>query len=86
MTTQAEMPRYRCHKEVWALKIKTVELLPSGGAVITPEEAGYAPIEVMADYVAKHQPRVGGYYVVYSGGYQSWSPGPAFEEGYTRIK
>lgn len=24
---QAELPRYRCHKEVWALKIETVDLL-----------------------------------------------------------
>lgn len=24
----AELPRYRCHKEAWALKIETVEMLP----------------------------------------------------------
>ena len=33
----------------------------------------------------KHDPQIGGYYVVYPGdGYKSWSPAQAFEEGYTR--
>ena len=36
-------------------------------------------------YVSKHQPKVGGYYVVYEGGYKSWSPPDAFEGGYTKI-
>jgi hypothetical protein len=31
----------------------------------------------------KHAPQVGGYYVRYPDGYESWSPAKAFEEGYT---
>lgn len=54
-------------------------------AIITPEEEGYAPFEVDDAYVQKHDPQVGGYYVVYADGYKSWSPADAFEEGYTRI-
>ena len=90
-----EMPRYRSHKEVWALKIKTVELdsvkaqaenrETDGSATITPEEEGYAPFRVDHEYVRKHNPQAGGYYVVYADGYKSWSPAEAFEEGYTRI-
>lgn len=93
--TGREMPRYKCHKEVWALKIKAiaydVELAQAegretdGSAMITPEEDGYAPFRVDYAYVNKHRPKVGGYYVVYADGYKSWSPAPAFEEGYTRI-
>jgi hypothetical protein len=112
----AELPRYRCHKEVWALKIQAVDLitrpnptiaeledilnsqsdeptamLPTGESVHQPKatltftDKGYAPIEVDAAYVMKHDPQPGGYYVVYKDGYKSFSPAEAFEEGYTRI-
>lgn len=96
MTTEREMPKYQSHKQVWALKIAQIEALPnpdpsgnsaaaSYGAVITPVEEGYAPIEVSAEYVMRHKPQVGGYYVVYPDGYKSWSPAETFESGYTRI-
>lgn len=81
----APMPRYRCHKEVWALKIARIECHPSGHATITPAEAGYAPFEVPKGYVMKHSPYEGGYYVVYEDGYKSFSPPGPFEAGYTRI-
>jgi hypothetical protein len=101
----AEMPRYRSHKIVHALKIKEItpanpptiaelEELLNGeefhgdeeivGAIITPEEDGFAAFLVSRRYVLKHNPQVGGYYVVYADGYKSWSPAEAFEEGYTR--
>ena len=90
-----EMPRYRCHKQVWALKIAAIEFdehkagaenhATDGSATITPSEKGYAPFKVDVAYVRKHQPRAGGYYVVYDDGYKSWSPAAAFEAGYTRI-
>lgn len=82
-----EMPRYQCHKKVWALKIKAIDLLLKGyvGATLTPEEPGYGPFKVDDSYMAKHKPEVGGYYVVYDDGYKSYSPAKAFEEGYTRI-
>lgn len=85
----AEMPRYRCHKEVWALKIKSVENAPghylTRGKILTPEDSRYAPFEVSQEYVDKHAPVAGGYYVVYKDGYKSFSPAAAFEEGYTLI-
>jgi hypothetical protein len=87
MSADAEMPRYRCHKEVWALKIKAIEKRDYGReATITPEEPGYAPFDVDAAYLAKHDPQVGGYFVVYPpDGYRSFSPAKVFEDGYTRI-
>lgn len=86
----AEMPRYKCHKEVHALKIAQIHpdhpacVLP-GDAMLTPEDTTYAPFLVRADYMRKHKPEIGGYYVVYDDGYQSFSPAMAFEGGYTRI-
>lgn len=90
-----EMPKYKCHKEVWALKIKEIVRdsdkareegrETDGSATITPEESGYAPFKVDAGYMHKHKPEVGGYYVVYADGYQSFSPAAAFEDGYSPI-
>jgi len=86
MPTETEMPKYRCHKEVWALKIKAVkpEALTTG-AVLVFEEDGYAPMRVPQGFIDKHDPQPGGYFVQYKDGYQSFSPAKAFEEGYTRI-
>lgn len=81
---QREMPRYKCHKEVWALKIAAITLC-DGGAIIRPEENGYAAFKVDVDYMNKHKPMVGGYYVTYKGGYKSFSPAEAFEDGYSSI-
>jgi len=85
-----ELPKYQCHKQVWALKIKSVERTPpfheSGPKwIITPEDPAYAPFDVSVDYYYKHDPRPGGYWVKYVDGYQSFSPQEAFENWYTRI-
>jgi len=89
--TSREMPKYTCHKTVWALKIKSIKLDgegenrdSDGSAIITPEEDGYAPFMVGHEYMFKHKPQVGGYYVVYEDGYRSYSPSQAFESGYKR--
>lgn len=101
MSAATEMPRYKSHKEVWALKIKRVlkhahpdpnaddavfEASPEfEGAHLVPETPGYAPIAVDAAWYRKHDPQEGGYYVVYEDGYASWSPAEAFEKGYTQV-
>lgn len=86
------MPKYKCHKEVWALKIKSIVIdgegenrESDGSAVITPE-GEYAPFLVNRDYMYKHKPQVGGYYVVYKDGYESFSPKDAFEDGYSLMQ
>lgn len=90
-----EMPRYQSHKQVHALKIaaitfdrdaaQTEERETDGSATITPAETGYAPFKVDHEFVHKHKPQAGGYYVVYEDGYKSWSPADAFEGGYALI-
>lgn len=81
------LPMYKSHKIVHALKIHNIDLdLETGAAVITPEEPEYGPFPVDAEYMGKHKPRIGGYYVVYEDGYKSWSPAEAFENGYIKIE
>lgn len=92
-SSDKEMPLYNCHKQVRALKIEAITLditkantenrETDGSAIITPVEFGYAPFTVDEGYLRKHSPEVGGYYVKYEDGYASYSPGKAFEEGYT---
>lgn len=97
-TVGVEMPRYKCHKEVHALRIAEIHKRPpvnrdpscesdgnDGGAMIVPAEAGYAPLYVDDIYLRRHKPVVGGYYVVYEDGYRSFSPQQAFEDGYSPI-
>ena len=80
MDAAKEMPKYVCHKEVWALKIADVT-----GNTITPTEEGYAPFQVPSEMYLRYTPTVGDYYVVYADGYKSFSPAKAFEEGYSRV-
>ena len=92
MSTTGQMPNYQSHKKVWALKIKSIvrdgegeNRESDGSAMITPEEEVYASFKVDHEYMHKHKPQVGGYFVKYKGGYKSFSPAKEFEEGYTLI-
>lgn len=88
-----EMPKYACHKQVHALKIagikwhneKNPNAESGGGATIIPSDKGFTPFEVDCEFMHKHKPQAGGYYVVYKDGYKSFSPANAFESGYTRL-
>ena len=55
------------------------------GAWIAPVEKGYTEFPVSREFMFKHKPEVGGYFVQYADGYKSFSPAKAFEEGYTRL-
>jgi hypothetical protein len=92
----AEMPRYQSHKKVWALKISNVSVkhsAPRDGYdsapeeyTVTFEERGYAPKVISSRELHNRPiPQTGWYYVVYGGGYFSFSPAKEFDEGYTRL-
>jgi hypothetical protein len=77
-----ELPMYQSHKNVWAFKIKVI--YPKiDTAEIFPEDGTYGWITVSDDYIVKHNPEIGGYYVRDEDGYESYSPAKAFEDGYT---
>ncbi len=70
MNASREMPKYECHKKVWALKIAGIVGDQHGGVYFQPAEEGYDKVPMSPEYVAKHKPEVGGYYVVYEDGYK----------------
>lgn len=90
---QRQLPAYKSHKTVWALKIASIEQSPAdelstvdGGTwLLIPEDKSYSAITVPHSYVLKHNPQPGGYYVLYADGYASFSPRQAFEEGYVAL-
>jgi len=76
------IPLYQCHKKVNAAKIDVI---------CTNDECSWLGLNcgievcVSNEYMVKHTPVVGGYYVLYEDGYESFSPGAVFESGYTKI-
>lgn len=80
-----QMPQYRSHKKVWALKIKDAHPEGEGGSRIFFEDERWGSRLVSADFELRRK-GPGGYFVIYEDGYQSWSPTEAFENGYTRIE
>lgn len=84
---QLPLPRYRCHKEVYASKILSVRedgkalQTEHGEALISPEWTTLRCVD------KNNQPlsAVGGYFVVYDNSYTSWSPADAFEAGYSPL-
>jgi len=77
-----DLPKYKCHKVVSAAKIVAVIdsetlMLEVGGSKFEHKISGQPQLVT---------PRaVGGYYVKYLDGYESWSPAEAFESGYSRV-
>jgi hypothetical protein len=83
--TMINLPKWQCHKVVEAVQIYAIALFEhKAGYKLSTLEA--YDIAVSIEYYAKHHPQVGGYYVKYEDGYESYSPKEAFEQGYTRIE
>lgn len=74
---------YKSHKTVEAAKI--IALTAPTTVVVINSSNGSETVTVDPSYFEKHKPEVGGYYVKYGDGYESWSPAAAFETGYTAI-
>ena len=84
---EAELPKYKCHKIVHAAKITEITSEYSGNTsthTLIFDDIGMSTV-VTFPWKKKHNPQLGGYYVVYEDGYTSFSPGDAFEAGYTKI-
>jgi hypothetical protein len=92
---ELKLPLYQCHKKVRAVKIKAIEKQKWDRDLgvthwrIFPQvfpEGSVLPFDVEHSYMDKHEAQVGGYYVRYEDGYESYSPAKAFEDGYHLIE
>lgn len=75
---------YRSHKTVQAAKITGIKPTGDAGLLFIDDEQK-VHCSVSKEWLDKHQPAVGGYFVRYEDGYESFSPADAFEAGYTRV-
>ena len=79
-------------KVVEGFQIKRIEHdTPSfvGGAILHGYDIRFdrkLQVLVLQSYIEKHAPLVGGYFVRYEDGYESFSQAAAFEGGYTPIR
>ena len=82
-----QLPRWQSHKRVWGDKIEAaVDESPSmHGHWDLLCGASVAVSLQLARRVPEGVNPVGGYYVRYNDGFESWSPAEAFERGYTRL-
>lgn len=77
------LPRFRSHKVVEAAKVVHVD---ESALILDPGDGRDQFVQpVSEEWVQRHKPRAGGYFVRYSDGYESWSPAEAFEAGYGRL-
>ena len=83
------MRKYKCHKEVSAMKIEYCTFFYNS----TEKRYDYRlvggdgnSVEVNREFIERHNAAPGNYYVVYDDGYASISPAPAFEAGYSLVK
>lgn len=78
------LDRYRSHREIWALQITGVCRAESRDLCIL--EFQEAPvIELTLDWYRAYGPEVGGYFMRYSDGYESYLGRKAFEEQFTLV-
>lgn len=78
------MRHYKAHKIVQAAKIEACG--PRGDTFTLALEFPVINVEVPLSWAQRHEPHPGGYFVVYEDGYRSFSPAPAFEDGYRPLE
>ena len=78
---------YQGIKLVHAFRIREIQPAPSddGDAAKLVGDDGYQRREVDGRWMRKHNPQVGGYWVRYPDGYESYSPASAFGAAYTLV-
>lgn len=82
----AEMPKYKSHKEVWALEIEVVsEPLEDGSRYVHFKDTRYSPALCPLEMFARYVPTDGDFYVCYRDDYRSFSPKREFLDGYSLI-
>lgn len=80
-----KLPTYQSHKSIQAFKIADIMPTTDAGAFLLSGDDLATFRKVDTIYMTKHAPVVGGYFVLYEDGYESFSPAEAFEAGYTVI-
>jgi hypothetical protein len=84
-TQSNQYPLYKCHKEVSAAKIQSVERGGDGSLTLHLYDGFDNVVIPHEEMQRKPRPETGWYLVLYGDGYRTFSPAKAFEEGYTPV-
>lgn len=76
---------YVCHKRVQAGKILFMARDDANDRLMLHIGGMANILPVPLEYLDRHKPELGGYYVRYADGYASYSPAVPFEQGYTKV-
>ena len=79
----ADWPSYRCHRFVQALKIAEVNVDAASQVWLVPDDRAYGEFRVDGEFVVKHKPAPGGYFVRFDHSHESWASEDLFENGFT---
>lgn len=86
LDTSAHLDTYVCHKRVQAGKILFMAQDTVNDRLMLHIGSMANILPVPLEYLHRHKPEIGGYYVRYADGYASYSPAAPFEQGYTLVK
>lgn len=81
---KVELSTYTCHKQVQAAKIVDFKNFENDKLEIIVNDfaLGRIPVWVSTEWISKHNPAIGGFFIRYTDGYESYSPPEAFDSGY----
>lgn len=82
----AMLQQWKCHKVVQAGKISLMAADQEKGVLMIHAQPSNMPFSVPLDFLQRHSPEIGGYFVVYEDGYLSYSPADVFELGYRHVE
>jgi hypothetical protein len=86
MRVMPNLTSWESHKVVHAGKIIAVKVAPDPlNWLIEDADGNPVLFRPPVDICARGQAQPGDYIVIYADGYVSWSPGAAFEAGYTKV-
>lgn len=82
----SELTIYQCHKKVQGGKIVQVmkDRSLEGGAYLLLDCG--VKIKAGPEFLERHKPAAGKYFLMHDDGYKSVSPGSVFEKGYKKIQ
>ncbi|WP_339898267.1 hypothetical protein [uncultured Gilvimarinus sp.] len=84
MSDLPKLPQYKCHKVVKAAKIWNIFEADHVLNLVWGDGLVGCHQPVTPEWMEKHKPEEGGYFVIYEDGYTSYSPAEAFEAGHSR--
>lgn len=83
--TKNDLPLWRSHKLIRGFEIAQMVPLEGTSQLRLIDPTGQHIVDVSNQYVMRYRPYVGGYYALYSDGYESFSPSDAWLAGYTKV-